>query len=196
MKKLILILALLSGSAFASGFQCPTSIEGNAKAKKAFSFIKPFEGSFQMGSCKVEIQICDQALVDEEGISSFAADMLIIDSAGFERYVPFFVTGEKQTWSKDVLLLTERAFVYRFKDRNYDPQTGKFERWDVEIVKSPDLKKIDYIELGYSSENEQKAEIGKNWIICGTEREEEVLKHPVRHKFKSWWWWITHPGTR
>lgn len=195
MKYLILLMSLLGTTAFASELRCPESLKNNANASKAFAFIRPFVGEFQMGSCRVELQVCDEASLEDRG-SSFAADMLITDAKGFERYIPFFVSAEKSNWSKDIMFLTQRAFVYRFKDRNLDPETGRFERWDVEIVKSEDLKTIDYIEIGYSSENEQEAKVGKNWIICGTDREREVLDHPVKHKIKSWWWWLKNPGKR
>lgn len=196
MKKFFLLISLLSAQTMASEPSCPENFKSNANASKAFAFIRPFEGEFQMGSCKVELLVCDENATNEDGKTTFAADMLVTDASGFQRYIPFFVSAEKNNWSKDIMFLTERAFVYRFKDRNPDPETGKFERWDVEIVKTDDLQSIDYIEIGYSSENEQEARVGRNWIICGTEREREVLDHPVRHKIKSWWWWLKNPGKR
>jgi hypothetical protein len=196
-KLFLLFLNLLSVSTFsADTSSCPGSLKNNLKAREAFSFIRPYEGQFQMGSCQIEIRVCSDEDSSEDESSSFAADMLITDSKGFERYIPFFVAIDKSSWSKDILFLTKRAFIYRFNDNNSDQATGRFERWDVEIVKNEDLQSIDYIEVGYSSESEQESRAGKNWIICGTEREKEVLENPVRHKFKSWWWWLTHPGTR
>jgi hypothetical protein len=121
-----------------------------------------------------------------------AADMLVIDKHGFQRYIPFFITKEKNKWSKQVMFQSKRAMVYRFNDYNPDLQSGSDERWDVEVVKTDDLLSLDYIEIGYSSEVERRGKVGKKWIICGTERERYIEEHPFKHKIKSLWKILTN----
>lgn len=161
---------------------CSKTVYEKSSYLNTLKILEEYEGAFQLGSCSIEIQVCDFSNKEVEGNGSMAAEMLVIDKDGFQRYIPFFISKEKNKWSKQVMFQSRRAMVYRFNDYNSDPESGKDERWDVEIVKTDDLHELDYIEIGYSSKVERKKKVGKKWIICGTEREILMAKRPLKHK--------------
>lgn len=177
-------------------FSCDQSLLNNAQTASAIQFLKNYEGTFKLGSCVVELHVCktDEKLTTEQ--SNIAADMLIIDKSGFQRYIPFFVQEFKNRWSKQVWYLSPNVLVYRFNDKNFDNETGSDERWDIEFVKKDNEEKLDYLEVGYSSEVERDNSTNKKWIICGAEREAYQARHPYKHKLKSIIWWLTHPNGR
>lgn len=192
LKSVLLISLLVIGQiSFASLGPCSKKLYQNSKAINAIQYLQNYEGKFSLGSCSVEIQVCDSSNKEVEGTGSMAADMLIIDKDGFQRYIPFFVLETNTNWSKEKIFQDNKALVYRFKDKNFDPETGKDELWDIEIIKKDDSKNLDYIEIGYSSESERKNDTNKKWIACGTEREEYLRTHPYKHYLKSIWWWLT-----
>lgn len=150
------------------------------------------EGRYRIGSCFVEIKYCHKDQNENSGKSSFVGDVFIVDSDGNERYIPIYYAKSKTKKAHGVLKRTARTFIYRFKDKNYDDQSGDYEWFDLEIVKKVNLTEIDYIEVGYSSQVERRERTSKKWIVCGEEREEYVKNHPIKYRYRSWWWWLTH----
>ncbi|AUN98084.1 hypothetical protein DOM21_10855 [Bacteriovorax stolpii] len=200
MKNWVLSLAISTSllPAYAhAGWGCSKSIRENASAVEAIKFLRPYEGNFSLGSCSIELQVCDLNVPADDNASSFAADIVVINRSG-ERYIPFFISTEKTKWQKQVIFQNQRAFVYRLKDWNEDPETGKDEKYDIEFIRKENSKELDYIEVGFTSEVERQREgyVPPKWMACGFEREAYLREHPVKHKIKSFWWWLTHPKTR
>lgn len=165
---------------------CPAHALADAKDRRMIEFLQEMQGRYQLGSCYVEIQTCNPNGGEAENRENLVADMLVVDKEGFERYIPFYVPEFQSSGTRQVEMQNARMLHYKFQDNNYDTATGHDERWAVEFVKTSDLKKLEYIEIGYSSEMQRKHKIPKKWIICGTERENEVNGHPLQHKIKSW----------
>jgi hypothetical protein len=187
MKTLLGTLALLLSQQSLAGIgNCPAHALANPKDRRMIEFLQEMQGRYQLGSCYVEIQTCNTSGTEEESRENIVADMLIVDKDGFERYIPFYVPEFKNSKTRQIELQNARMLHYKFQDTNYDQASGRDERWAVEFVKTSDLKKLEYIEVGYSSEMQRAKKIAKKWIICGTERENEVSRRPATHKIKSW----------
>lgn len=182
-----LFIILLSQQSFAGLGNCPAHALASKDDHRMIDYLQQMQGRYQLGSCYVEIQACNPDGTDEESRENIIADMLVVNKDGFERYIPFYVPEYQQAKTRQMQFQNARTLHYTFRDANYDAATGHNEWWAVEFVKTSDLKKLDYIEIGYSSEMQREQKIPKKWIICGTERENEVNGHPVTHKLKSWW---------
>lgn len=180
------LVLLLSQQSMAGLGNCPAHALADQKDRRMIEFLQEMQGRYQLGSCYVEIQTCNMNGTEEENRENIVADMLVVDKDGFERYIPFYVPEFNSSKTRQIEMQNARMLHYRFQDTNYDQATGHDERWAVEFVKTSDLKKLEYIEVGYSSEMQRAKKIPKKWIICGTERENEVNGHPVKHKIKSW----------
>ena len=191
----LIMFSNLFNNAFSEEWSCPKAALSNKATVKAIEFLKSYEGHFKLGSCKIEMQICN---TDEDATNegSLAGDIIITDETGFQRYVPFFMIADKSSWAKQVSYLGNRAFVYRFKDKNRDTSTGSDENYDIEFIKKVKSDELDYIEIGFTSEVERDDKVNKHWIACGYEREQYLKEHPYKHKLKSKWWWITNPDNR
>lgn len=187
MRAFVVISLLLSATAQADLGNCPAHALKSKESVQMIQFLQQMQGRYQLGSCYVELQVCKPVVEETESNTSVIADMVVVDKKGFERYIPFFVPEFRQSKSSQIQLQNSRMLHYRFFDRNYDEVTGADERWMIEFVKTSDLLKLKYLEVGYSSETQREQKVNKKWIICGTEREQEVGDHPIRHKFKSWW---------
>lgn len=195
MKLWIVMLSMTIANVEAQEWNCSNKISDDAASVKVIAFLKKYEGRTKLGSCKVEIQVCNFKN-DSDNNGTLGADLLITDAEGFQRYVPFFLNEENERWAKQVSYVGARALVYRFKDKAEDPQTGMDENYDIEIIRKENSEELDYIEIGYTGKNERVDRVNKNWIACGEEREEYLRNNPKKHKFKSLWWWLKNPGKR
>lgn len=192
-KILLSLLLVMCGNVQAS--VCPQELMKDKFLREAFSFLRPLEGEHQLGSCHVELRVCEEVTpVPEDNLNHLVAELLVTDKTGRERYIPFTLNEFRNRREKQIVAHGARVFAFRFRDWNQDPATGSFERWDVEIFKKQDLS-LDSLEVGYNSETELNSESPKFWISCGTELEAYIRKHPIRYRVRSWWWWITHPGS-
>ena len=173
---------------------CPEIVTKDKYVADAFNFLRGLQGKKQVGSCQVELHVCDSGLSQEsEGSNYLVADMLITKN-GFQRYIPFYVNEFKNRYSKEIIFNDNRVFAFRFRDWNKDPASGTFERWDVEIFKNTD-DSFNSLEVGYNSESETNSESPVYWVSCGVELEEFIKNHPYKYRLRSWWWWMTHPGS-
>ncbi|QDK44770.1 hypothetical protein DOM22_06120 [Bdellovibrio sp. ZAP7] len=170
----IIALVLLAQQSWAKLGACPTHAAHNPKDLRMIEFLREMEGRYDLGSCHIEIQVCRVAKSSREIHGTIIADMLVVDKTGFERYVPFYIPEFDYSKTHQLEIQNSRMLHYRFRDRNYDDATGRDERWAVEFVKTPDLKKLEYIEIGYSSQSQRANKTSKRWIVCGTQREKEV----------------------
>jgi hypothetical protein len=174
---------------------CPLGIVNNNSTSNTINFLRKHTGKFSLGSCLVELHVCDTTINNSKLGGNLAADMLIVDNEGNERYIPFFVSDFKNLWSKDIIFLDKTNLGYRFKDKNYDDSTGTNEKLEIILSTKADSNNLDFIEVYYTSEIDRKYN-NKKWTVCGTERENFAIKHPNTHFLKSKWWWLTHPGTK
>jgi len=194
MYRSILLAFLLPVSGWAEGGRaCSEHVLKDPKALAMVNYLQEQSGRYRLGSCQAEIQVCqNQVSTSDSTSSSLIGEMLIIDQEGFERYIPFYFAQYKHNRSSEIVLQNSRMLHYAFKDTNYDQASGTDERWMVEFIKSADLKRLDYIEIGYSSQVQRQKKMPKKWIICGAEREHEVYGHPWRHMWRSWWHRLTN----
>ncbi len=175
MKKLLLTYILFFTPKIFAGFgNCPNHILSHKNGLKMLEFLEEVQGRFQLGSCYVELQVCNLNGTDPETRKNTIGDLLIVDKEGFERYISFFIPEFSNSQAHQMSITNDRMLHYRFNDKNYDQATGKYERWAVEFVKTSDLKKLKYIEIGFASQVERTNKTSKKWIVCGTEREEEI----------------------
>lgn len=187
MKASVALTLLLSTTAHAGLGNCPAHAVQNKDSMRMIQYLQEMQGRYQLGSCFIELQVCTPVAGQASENTSVIADMVVVDKEGFERYIPFYSPEYKQNKSSQIQLQNARMLHYRFNDHNYDAATGADERWMIEFVKTSDLLKLKYLEVGYSSQTQRDNKINKKWIICGAEREQEVNDHSLRHKFKSWW---------
>lgn len=164
---------------------CPTFVIKDPQALSMIEFLQSFEGRFSLGSCEVEIQVCNLEQNNDETRKNLLADLLIVDKKGFERYIPFYFSEFKNYKSKYLIKSNSRMLHYEFIDKNFDPFTGKDERWAVEFVKTSDLKNLKYLEVGYSSQVERTNKTSKKWIICGAERKSQKNSYANQNDFMS-----------
>lgn len=192
MKKICCLIFLVFVNFQTNASECNQSGFENNDLGIALLHFTSLEGRYQIGSCLVEINYCQKSLADSSGKSSFVGDVFIVDAEGNERYIPIYYAKSKMKKSHGVLKRTDRSFIYRFKDKNMDDLSGNYEWFDLEIVKKENLVDIEYVEVGYSSQVERRERSSKKWIVCGEEREEYVKRHPIKYRYRSWWWWLTH----
>ncbi len=192
MQALIFVFFIFVSNVFAESSLCQKNSFENNEEGKALLFFQSLEGRFKIGSCFVEVKYCESSSANKDGSSKFIGDVFVLDSDGDERYIPIYLTKSKVKKSHGLLMNSDRSFIYRFKDKNRDDLSGNYEWFDLEIVKKKNLSDIDFIEIGYSSQHERKKRTTKKWIVCGEEREEYVKDHPVKYRYRSWWWWLTH----
>lgn len=195
MIRILITMFLLQYSQFslASLGKCP---EGTSRSDDTvvnmIEFLKNNEGIFKLGSCQVELQVCDIANGEESTDNGLAAEILVTEKDGFQRYIPFYINQFKNDSAKRTYFSMKKSYVYLFADKNYDPETGKSEKLSFEIAKKSQSNEINFLEIGFSSDVERNNNTNKKWITCGTEREEYVRTHPLSHAFKSVWWWLAH----
>lgn len=117
----------------------------SAKANRATEFIKSISGSYQSRDCKMTIETCERA---ETPVGSTVAHILVVDEKGREAYLPidFQETDAKRT--RYTIQNGSRMFHYEYRDLNPDPAGGRRAVYYFEAVKTSDLTKLEYIELG------------------------------------------------
>lgn len=198
MFKIFVCLSLVTTTEIAGASLGPCSklIYENNSALNMVNFLREYEGKFELGSCSIEIQVCDPSNMDVEGNGNIAADMLVIDREGFQRYIPFFISDQKSDWSKQVAFQSYWALGYKFKDKNFDPETGSNENWKVALVKTNDASSLSFAEFRYSSEVEKINDVDKKLIVCGTKREKFYKDHPLLSRLYSMKWWLSQAGTK
>ncbi len=189
---LLLISSIMS--AHAGLGPCPEVIKNNHHVAEAFNFLRDLEGKHQVGSCQVELHLCDSNQTTEDDEKNYLVGDMLITKNGFQRYIPFYVNEFKNKYSKQIIFNNNQIFAFRFRDWNEDQDSGRFERWDVEIFKK-DNHTYEALEVGYNSEIERNSESPVYWISCGTELEDFIRNHPYKYRIRAWWWWMTHPGS-
>ncbi len=146
---------------------CPESVSQNPERQKSIDFLRSVAGQYKIGSCKIEIHVCSGNGNDPAAVNTMAADILVTDYKGFQRYIPiYFVntnTARTQVHAKNY----RRTFNYTFRDRIPDPTNGRYERHEIEIVKTDRLTGVEYMEFGFHTQTEKQKKVGKSWIICG-----------------------------
>ncbi len=173
---------------------CPEVLSKDDYAADAFDFLRPLEGIRQVGSCQVELHICEKNLVTQDDSSNYLVADMLITKNGFQRYIPFYVNEFKNRYTKQIIFNNGQVFAFRFRDWNRDPDSGTFERWDVEFFKNDD-QTYNALEVGYNSQSETNSESPVYWISCGIELEDFIRNHPYKYRLRAWWWWMTHPGS-
>lgn len=173
-------------------FECDKMEFEDNELGLALIHLASLDGRHKVGSCLVEIKFCSNSSSENSENPFFVGDVFVVNGEGQERYIPIYAQKAKLKKSHGLLKRTESSFIYRFKDKNKDDLSGDYEWFDLEIVRTPNSNSIDYIEVGHSSQTERRRKEEKKWIICGDEREEYVKKHPIKFRYRSWWWWLTH----
>ena len=180
MKPIVIgLMLLLARFADADSYICGADGMNSEPSRKAHEFLSSIQGKFQLGRCFIEIQMCDTAEPMEFG--NIVGDIGVTDRFGQFFYLSFdFSRIQTPTVSK-VILNGRRMMHYEFIERIPDARSGRTEAYRLEIVKSEDLKTIEYIDLGiYHSrirERYRQLPAGKSyWVNCGAS--EEPLSRP------------------
>lgn len=168
--KVLILFGMTTWSAkvFSANITCGSYIKSHPKMKQAVDFLKSVQGYYEADGCKVMIQVCsvderDKGVTTDEIEGSLVGDVLIIDQKGNELYVP--IDLQPLSRIKKIRYKIKnytRAFHYDYIDKNEDSQNGRFERYLFEIVKTPDLSKIDYIEFGINTSRSKET----YWATC------------------------------
>ena len=116
-KMVCMSLLVMTELAGASLGLCSKAVYENETALNTINFLRKYEGKIRLGSCVIEIQVCDPSIKNVEGNGNIAGDMLVIDRDGFQRYIPFFISEQKNNWSTQVAFQSSNALGYKFKDK-------------------------------------------------------------------------------
>lgn len=154
-KSVVIFLLAQILPAWAGVYSCGEEGMRTAKQLQAQAFLRSIADVKQLGTCSVEFSVCDETLPYERG--SIVGDMLITDSRGSSFYVPFDFSEDETEKTKKLILNGSRMFHYKFIERIKDSQHGRTEAYRLEIVKTPDLNQLDYLEFGiYTSKLKEK----------------------------------------
>lgn len=162
-----LILVALVTTARAEPFPCPEAVAKRTDLQKSVAFLQSIAGTYKLGGCQIEVHVCDPSAPQKVSLNTLAADVLVTDYKGFQRYIPVYFVNANTTRTKVRPRNFRRTFNYVFKDKIPDPVNGRYERHEVEIVKTQNLSGVEYMEFGFHTETERKKRVGKSWIICG-----------------------------
>lgn len=162
MKTLSLIFLCLSSLTLTIDARagCQYQPLGSAKAVRATAFMTSIDGSYQSPECKMTIEMCEQAEVP--GVGSTVGHILVVDDKGRESYLPldFQETPAKRT--RYEIQNGSRMFHYEYRDSNPDPAGGRRAVYYFEAVKTSDLTKLEYIELGVLEYPHKRVQ----WTTC------------------------------
>jgi hypothetical protein len=168
MKSLLFIL-IISIFRCAGANSCPNYFQSNSKAMASLEFLSRFNGSFELGSCKVEIVMCEGW--EETSKTLPLAEVLITDKRGREGYVSIVFPQEESKYLKTTTKLSDRLFHYEKKDRFYEEVYGRTEVDRFEMrTEYDDHNQLKKMELGIYSTNFQLNQPNGNdsvWYNCG-----------------------------
>jgi hypothetical protein len=170
MKFMILLFALMvSLSAQAGNYACGADGLKTDSHRRAFTFLDSIKGSYQLGRCLIELQICDAAQPLEEG--SVIGDLTVTDRFGRRWYVSFDFATVNTANVKTVVINGRRMVHYEFLEHLPDESSGRTEAYRLEILKSEDLTTLEHVELGtYTSrlrkEHPHLRPGHSYWAIC------------------------------
>lgn len=176
MKTLLMFCVVMLGPfAKADAYRCGAEGLKDPEAQMAYQFLKSIEGKFKIGSCTVELHMCDAQAPHEEG-SSTVGDIGVTDIFGHFFYVPFDFSLVATRRVEKVIKNGRRMVHYSYYDKIPDRRHGKKEFYTIEIVKSRDLSRIEYLDFGiYNSrirERYPNLPRGESyWINCGASEE-------------------------
>jgi len=170
-KLFVYIFLIYSATARADSYVCGADGLKTPAARTAHAFLASIQGRFQLGRCFIELKMCDTTEPTEFG--STVGDIGVTDRYGQFFYVNFDFSQVQTEKVKKVILNGRRMVHYEFIERLPDPINGRTEAYRLEIVKSEDLSRIEYLDLGvYNSrirERYPQLPNGKSyWINCGT----------------------------
>lgn len=165
---LITLASISTKADSANELTCPSAFLADSKFNPIIRFLGPLEGQYRIGSCKVEIHVCRPPKSNSQQTDqALAADVLVTDHHGFQRYVPIYFLSQETEKVAFLPRIFRRAFHYTFHDENRNPSTGRYEFSRMEIDKTSNLKSIETIEIGYWTQVEKRQHLGKAWITCG-----------------------------
>lgn len=129
------LILFVSQRTFGDASICDNRVLANPKYKSAIEWLRPLQGRFKMGTCEVELHICDPATQDQSDRGTLIGDILIVGENNFENYVPihFPLTS---TSNYQVKISTSRTmFHYEVSDTIKNSITGAREEYLLEILK-------------------------------------------------------------
>lgn len=140
-------------------------------AQKFYQELKLFAGKFQLGSCQIELHLCEYS---QNPLSSLQENLKVADLLVKKQnkiiYVPIMITPYSSLKYYDWEFKLGRALYYKSSDKHPDPYTGEYEYLSAWIVKAGDRSKIEYIEV---NQYQELNGISPHQIVCGTDREIE-----------------------
>lgn len=160
-----LLIPLTAG---ADSMVCSQYVARDAKMARALEFLRRYEGSYTLGKCQIELQVCGEISVENDR-GEMVADLLIVDERGREFYAPiyFLRSVSDRFWFE---LRNGRIMLhYRYEDRLPNPYTSGVESIHLEILSEWDDPALNVIQMGYYLKKDYIEKNRKHryqWVHC------------------------------
>jgi hypothetical protein len=156
---------------------CASKVLNNPLTHEALLFLQSVSGKYSLHRCLVELNVCTG--LDPQALSSVSGELLITDSHGDKYYVPLDLSTVNTPRVEHVIRDGHRMLHYEYIDHIPNSSDGRMEAYRLEIVKTPDLSRIESLDLGYytSKLRVTQPELGPGksaWIDCDPESDRSV----------------------
>lgn len=161
MKSLILLLWSFISVANADLGHCPKSVLAHPDKAHAVEFLQSIAGTFQLGRCQIELNVCTgrEDLGEDDSI---VGDMLLTSANGDSVYLPLDFSLNSTARTYRVIVNGRRIVHYESIEHIPDRENGRTENYRLEFVKSDDLSHLQRVELGVYTSTVG----GSRWFIC------------------------------
>ncbi len=169
--RFLLAFMILIHTAFTQAYVCPKQMESSKSANAGHAFLAKWPSAFTLGTCQVEIYLCQGDSSDEN--QNPMAEILVRDSKGREVYVPLQVPQEESTFLFTEMIVNKRTFHYEKTDKFYEVEFGRTEVTRLEMTTDwADLHKLKRLEIGIYSTHHKLDSLNGNeseWFVCEQE---------------------------
>ena len=161
MKWILFIFCGIAQTALADFSNCPKSVLADPEKARAVEFLQSVAGVYHIGRCKIELNVCS-VRNEVSNDDTLVGDMMLTYANGDSVYLPFDFSLNATPRTYRVILNGRRMLHYESIEHIPDRENGRTENYRLEFVKTDDLSRLEYIELGvYTSK------VGASrWYIC------------------------------
>ncbi|HMN69195.1 MAG TPA: hypothetical protein PKC28_11700 [Bdellovibrionales bacterium] len=169
MKKLLLVLTLLSGAwVHADARVCSKYVGEDSEMARAVDFLRRYSGQYPLGQCGIELHVCESySSHDDRG--AMIGDILITDKFGRSFYVPLYFPRQNVREFHATFENGRIMFHYEYLDRMPNPATANMESLYLEILSEWDSPALASLHLGYYLKKDFLEKNHKHkyqWTIC------------------------------
>lgn len=111
-----------------------------------FKKLSRMNGKWDVGNCIVELHVCEKrdlaaALPSfltegpEEKSRFWLGDFYVKEKTGKKLYIPFYSPESRFPNTNVELKESKKAYTYLYQDKNYDPQSGLKEKYEITFFK-------------------------------------------------------------